>query len=384
MRLFLSIIFMAGVLSGCANWFESSSRPKPTPLTPIHATVPLAIKWSHSLDKNTLPASFPPVYDQGEVIVAHPKGSIHTLRADTGGLIAQLDLKRSLSSGVGLNAQLFLVGTAEGTLLAVDRSTGQSRWEQRLTSVTLEVPQVSSEVVVVRTNDDRITGFSLEGKQLWSVPHLSPQLTVRDTGSLALVGNEVVLAGITAGKIQVISLANGNILWEGLVANPSGATELERVTDVVTRPVYDGQYVCAVAYQGRIACFDAHNGNLLWAREISSSRGLAIDARNLYVTDEDDAVWAFDRTTGRNFWKQEALKYRTVSAPALVDGYLLVVDHEGTAHLLSSENGSIVGRITIGTSGQIGQALALGNQALVEGANGRVVMLSVKQATTTP
>ena len=43
---------------------------------------------------------------------------------------------------------------------------------------------------------------------------------------------------------------------------------------------------CAVAYQGRVACFDMGNGNRLWTRDLFRSKGLDLDDRNVFVTDE--------------------------------------------------------------------------------------------------
>ena len=37
--------------------------------------------------------------------------------------------------------------------------------------------------------------------------------------------------------------------------------------------------VCAVAYQGRVACFDITRGTLNWSRDISSLYGMAATAR---------------------------------------------------------------------------------------------------------
>jgi outer membrane protein assembly factor BamB len=373
----LLVLLSTSMLGGCASWFESSSRPLPTPLAPISSVQPLKAKWSESLS-STPAGSFAPVYDRGEILVATPSGTIQLFNADTGRRTVSFELKRELTSGVGVSGDLMLVGTADGALLAVDRTTGKTRWEQRLTSVTLEAPAVGGQIVMVRTNDDRITGFALaDGKQLWSEANFMPQLTVRNTGSLAALGSDVVLAGLSGGKMQVIAQSDGNLLWEGVVANPKGATELERITDVVSRPVYNGGQVCAVAYQGRVACFDAKSGNLMWAREVSSSHDLAMDEHNVYVSADDDSVWAFDRSTGRNVWKQDALKYRGLSAPAMLGRFVLVVDAQGIAHLLSNESGSIVGRTNIGTEGQTAQPLSLGNSVVVQGTNGRLVMLSL-------
>jgi outer membrane protein assembly factor BamB len=373
----LLVLLSTSMLGGCASWFESSSRPQPTPLTAIQTVQPVQVKWSESVGAAT-PGSFLPVYDRGEIVVADPDGRVTLLNADTGRQVARIDLKRSLSSGVAVAGNTLLAGTEDGYLLAADRASGKKLWEQKLTSVTLEAPAVGTQVATVRTNDDRLTGFQLsDGKQLWTQSHFMPELIVRNTGSLNAVGGDVVLAGLAGGKMEVVAQATGNPLWEGVVATPKGATELERVTDVVSRPQYQGQQVCAVAYQGRVACFDARSGNLMWAREVSSSQPVAMDESHVYVSAADDSVQAFDRTTGRSLWKQDAFKYRVLSGPVMLGRFILVVDAEGVAHLLSNENGSEVGRVETGIEGQPAQPLALGTSALVRGPNGRLVMLSL-------
>lgn len=365
------------LLGGCASWFQTSSRPAPTELAAIQAVQPVKVQWTDSVMADAV-GSFRPVYDRGEILIANPEGRIRILNADTGKERARLELKRNLSAGPAVAGDILLVGTESGTLLAVDRTTGKKLWEQPLTSVILEAPVASDQVVVVRTNDDRLSGFSLaDGKPLWSQSHFMPELTVLDTGSLTRIGQDVVLAGLSGGKLKVVAQSTGNVLWEASVATPKGATDLERITDVISRPVFTGQQVCAVAYQGRLACFDSRSGNLAWARDVSSADQLAVDDANIYVTNQDDEVLAFDRATGRNIWKLSALKYRGLSGPALLGRFVLVVDAEGYAHLLSNESGSIVGRIDIGTKGQPGQPVSLGNSALVKGPDGRLVMLTL-------
>jgi len=39
-----------------------------------------------------------------------------------------------------------------------------------------------------------------------------------------------------------------------------GATELERIADVTSRPWIEERQACAVAYQGRLACFEILRG----------------------------------------------------------------------------------------------------------------------------
>lgn len=376
-QLLVTAVLSSFLLAGCASWFESSSAAKPTPLAAIKPIQALNVKWTLSQAESA--SGFTPVYANGNVVTADPAGRIRTVDALSGRVATDVNLKRELSSGVAVAGDTVVVGTQDGKLLAVDRRSGKTLWEQTLTSVALEAPQVAAGMVVVRSNDGRITGFTLaDGKQQWSVAHTQPQLLVRNTGSMQAVGNEAVMVGLPGGKLDILSPANGNTLWEGVVANPRGATELERITDITSRPVYDGGQVCSVAYQGRVACFDAKSGSLMWARELSSSRGVALDASKVYATAEDGSVWAYDRNTGRNLWKNDALKFRNVSGPAMLGRFVLVTDGEGYGHLLSNESGSLVGRVKLGSEGVSAQPVSLGASALVQGVNGRLSLLSIE------
>lgn len=376
-QLLLTAVISSLSLAGCASWFEGSTQFPPTPLAAIKPLQSMSVKWT--LQQAAPAASFLPVYANGNVVTADAEGRIRSVDALSGRVQSDVSLKRALSAGVAVNGDTVLVGTQDAKLLAVNRLSGKVEWEQTLTSLMLEPPQIAGDIVVVRTNDARLTGFSVaDGKQQWSVGNVLPQLTVRNDGSMRAVGKEAVMVGQAGGQLDIINPLSGNTLWQGAVATPRGATELERVTDVTSRPVFDGGQVCAVAYQGRVACFDARNGSLQWAREVSSSRGLALDARNVYVTAENGSIWAYDRQTGRNVWKNDDLKYRNVSGPVLLGRFVLVVDGEGYAHLLSNESGGIVGRAKIGTSGPVNQPVSLGSSALVQGQDGRLAMLNLE------
>lgn len=61
----------------------------------------------------------------------------------------------------------------------------------------------------------------------------------------------------------------------------------------------------------------------------------------------------------------------------MIGRFVLVVDGEGYAHLLSNESGSIVGRSKIGTSGPVNQPVSLGSSALIQGQDGRLAMLNL-------
>lgn len=172
----------------------------------------------------------------------------------------------------------------------------------------------------------------------------TPTLTVRSHAGVVL-HRGAVFAGFPGGRMAALVLSNGNVGWEGVVALPRGATELERVADITSLPVIDGPQVCAVAFQGRAACFDVTNGTLLWARDVSSIAGLSVDARYLYVTDEKDAILALDKTNGASIWRQDKLTGRRVSGPLAFGRYVVAGDYQGYVHVLSREDGSFAARV---------------------------------------
>lgn len=379
MRFSLLATALAGsvLLSACSSWFDSSSRVQPTPLASFQARQPLQVKWTESLG-SALSAGFVPVYAQGNVVLAGSDGSVREWDSLTGRSMSDWRIKRRLSAGVAANADNVFVGSADGALLALDRKTGQKRWEAALTSYATEAPVLIGDVVVVRANDGRITGFDAkDGRQLWSNARALPQLLLKSGATMQSVGNnEALLLGQPGGRVVVLRPSNGEVLWESVLASPRGGTELERVTDVASRPQYENGQVCSVTYQGRVGCLDARSGSLIWARDLSSSRGVAIGDRDVYVTADDGSVQAFDRSTGRSMWKMDALKHREVSGPVRLGRFVLVADGQGYLHLLSNEDGSVVGRVRTDINGAQ-QPIVLGDNVLVYGTNGRIALVSL-------
>jgi len=176
----------------------------------------------------------------------------------------------------------------------------------------------------------------------------------------------VLFAGFSGGKLVSLALDSGTLRWEASVAVPKGATELERVTDVIGDPAVIGREVCAAAFQGRVACYDAQTGNQLWARELSSVTGVSADARYAFVSDERGAVHALDRSNGRSLWTQDRLTNRQLSLPLPVGDVIAVGDLEGYLHLLARDSGALVARRATDGSAVRAAPVALAKGLLVQ------------------
>jgi outer membrane protein assembly factor BamB len=226
-------------------------------------------------------------------------------------------------------------------------TTGKQKWLANVAGEVLAPVVVAGKSAIVRTADGRIFALSLaDGKRQWVYQRATPALLLRAETAVVATSSNVV-AGYPGGKLIALDLDDGKLTWEVTVSLPRGATELERVADVSGLPVIDGGRICAAAFQGKIACFDVQGGNTLWTREISSATGLAFDDKNVYVSDDQDVVHALDREGGASRWKQDKLKRRRLTVPVVVDGKVVVGDSLGYLHVLSKDDGAIIGRLGV-------------------------------------
>lgn len=378
--LILSLAACAGVgksiSTGFGLWGDKDKADRPAPLVEIKSAVPIKVQWQASVG-GAGDYVFSPAVAADSVFAAAHDGTLARFDADSGKQQWRIETGQKLSAGVGVGDGLVMVATRKGEVLAFDLD-GHPAWQAQVSSEVLSVPQAAEGIVVVRAADGEIFGLdSHDGKRKWVYQRALPALAIRSHAGV-VVTRGAVFAGYAGGKLVAISLVNGVLGWEGSVAQPRGASEIERIADITSLPVLDGNHVCAVAYQGRVACFEIMNGNLAWAREMSSISGMTLDQSSVYVSDASGAVHAMDKNSGASIWKQDKLLNRRLTEPLVRDGYVAVADLEGYVHVLSREDGSFVGRMPTDGSA-IGAAPQLvGQNILVQTRNGGLFSLAIQ------
>jgi outer membrane protein assembly factor BamB len=381
-RLPLLAALSALLLGACSsveklNPFGSSDpKLKPTELAAIQSTADLKVLWKENVGSAGA-FTFSPAVVGDSVYAAGRDGTV--ARFDGGRQVWRISAGQPLSGGVGSDGKLVVVGTPKGEVLAFDAAAGRETWKARVSSEVLAAPAVADGLAIVRSGDSRIFGFdAVDGKRRWVYQRSMPALSLRSNVGVVSAG-KVTLAGFPGGKLVAIANNNGAAVWEVTVALPKGATELERVADVTSSPVISGSTVCAAAFQGRAACFDSNTGNTLWSRDMSSSAGLDIDSRYVYVTDDKGAVHALDRNSGASIWKQDKLALRSLSRPlALGGGRVAVADYQGVVHLLRQEDGAFAARATTDGSAVRAEPVRFGADMLVQTANGGLFVLEAR------
>ncbi len=376
---------LALLLAGCGSmlnpgeWFaDEENIDAPAELVEITTDIGVQTLWSRSAGEGTdgQRLELVPYVYAGKVYVADSRGNVEAIDAVSGDRIWEHETGLPLSGGPGAGDHLVLVGSRDGELIALDATSGTERWRTRLSSEILSVPKAAAGRVVVHTMDGNLFGLdAADGRQVWLFSRSVPVLTLRGSSSPVISGDKVI-CGFASGKLNAFDLQTGELQWESSISIPSGRTELERMVDIDGElAVVDG-VIYVATFQGDLAAVSLETGVVLWRREMSSHAGAAADGYQVYVSDAEDQVWAIDPRSGAALWKQKKLRGRRLSAPAVLDQFVLVGDFEGYLHWLSVEDGSLVARTRVGDAPISTPPIVRDGIAYVYGDGGRLAALS--------
>lgn len=358
-------------LAGCAG---SDTRNDPAELTQYTPTVSPSVGWRVPVGSGTS-YGFSPAIVGDAVFAASRDGKVARIDAASGATVWNRQVANELSAGVGADGSTVAVVTPDGEVIALD-ANGDVKWRAQASSEVSVVPWVGAGVVVVRAGDYRVQAFNAaNGERIWNVQRPGPALALRAPSRMSQIQG-LVLAGMPGGRLLAIEPGAGAVVWEGIVAVPRGASDLERVNDVVGQPVVRGDLLCAAAYQGRVTCFNAREGGrTVWANNLSSIVGLAADDVRVYVPDNRDRVHAYGLQDGNTEWVQDALRNRRLTEPGVVGSWVLVGDLDGYVHALSATTGELSGRLSVGGGAISAPVQNMSGGALVQAGDSSVVFV---------
>lgn len=354
--LFAGVALLA--LSGCGTvkefFADDSYEAPPTELTEFEAEFEPKTLWSTGTGDgaNTEYANLAPWLQGDFIFTVDHEGDVRSHNAESGRREWRTQLDFPVATGVGGGEGLIVVGSQSGEVVALDEISGEELWRQRLSSEVLAPAKVGSDKVIVRTADGRLTALSAtDGNIMWNYQRAVPLLSLRGVSS-PMIDGQTVLAGYDNGKLVALSLNDGKVIWEKSVAVPSGRTELERLVDIDADPVIHDGVIYAVAFQGNLAALDIDTGQSLWDREMSSTSGIAVAAKDaIYVSDDESYLWAVADGTGDSLWRQTLLLRRNISAPVIAGDYVVVGDFEGYLHWVARSDGRFVARQRLDKTG---------------------------------
>jgi outer membrane protein assembly factor BamB len=334
------------IFAGCSK--DKDVEP-PAKLVNFPATLPVKELWGDKVGGGKkqvkLRLGLGPAVDNNLVFAASDKGELVAVNLDSGHQVWVKKFKRmQFSAGPGAALGKVVVGSSKGWVIALEGASGRELWRTRVNSELLSAPAIGEKAVVMRSVDGRLHAFDADsGKELWSVEQQVPRLSLRGT-AVPVIAKDIVVSGFDNGKVMAVALGSGDTVWDTALATPHGRTELDRLVDVDSSVSIVGDNVFATGFQGRTAMLALDSGQIWWAHDMSSYRGLAVDEENLFVTQSDGIVVALRQRDGSEIWRNDKLKRRGLSAPAVTSTAIAVADYQGYLHWLDKTTGALVAR----------------------------------------
>lgn len=370
-----------GAIAGCASE-EDTVIMAPVPVVSSEFTP--VTEWSASIGDGVgrYFSKLSPEFAYDKVFVASRDGVVKALTPDSGKTIWESNLEQDviarLSGGlVAAYGQLY-IGSENGEVIALDQETGEEAWRAEVNGEVLASPVAESNMILVHTSRGMLIALDKDsGEQKWTISTEVPSLTLRgDSAPVAVSGG--VFWGTANGRLAAAIVERGQLIWQQPVGTPKGATEIDRLVDVDAAPIVLGGKLYTVGINGQLMAIDLRSGKPSWKRNYSSAIDMATDARSLFVVTDNDHIAAVDARSGTELWSNSQLENRLLTAPSIINGYVVVGDSEGYLHWIDRASGEFVAQQFIDSSGFSVGPVELADGYLIVTRSGNVKKLQIK------
>ncbi|MBV7598189.1 MULTISPECIES: outer membrane protein assembly factor BamB [Aeromonas] len=374
-------------LQGCSLFSSEEDLTPMAALPVVESAFTADTQWSSSVGDGIgdFYSQLKPAVEEDHIYAAARDGDVTAFDRKSGQVLWSVDLaelpanvdKRSarLSGGlVSRYGKLFL-GSENGVVYALNEADGEVLWQTTVPGEVVASPAVEDGRVVVLTTSGRLIALDTdEGKQQWTLSEEQPPLTLR-SASAPVITNGAVLYGRADGKVGIALLSNGQPVRQSKVADPRGATELDRMVDVDATPLIAGDELYAIAYNGQLMARKLMTGDEVWKRKYSGYRDLAVTGNAIVLTDSRSHLFAVDRRNGLELWSNTQLENRSVTAPVIFGDYVVVGDVEGYLYWLDRTDGTIKAMQQLDSSGLYAAPLVDGDTLYVQSRGGKLYAL---------
>ncbi len=376
---YFSLAILATLLTACGG----SKLPKPTPLTTFSESAALQQVWvSHPNDGNDeLLFKLTPAIENNIIYTAGNDGTISALDTSTGKIVwTQRHKDLHFSSNITATQSALYLGTDRGQIVKLDKANGAIIWAKPVPSTVMAAPKSYNNAVFAKTINGEITTLDAQtGAPIWNYQQTLPSLILRDTSD-PIIQNPMVIVGFSNGALIAFDQVSGNILWTKQISLPEGKTDVERMADIAATPKVINKTVYAATYQGKLIAFDLNTRDTMWSVDISTYNDFSLSDTTLFVGNNNGDLIAVNRSNGAILWKQEALKYRYLTAPTYLGNDLVAIaDKEGYLHILSAKDGHFVARTSVDSDGVISAPLFINGLVIVQSNDGRLYAYKILQ-----
>lgn len=288
---------------------------------------------------------------QSQVTATGSDGTVLWSRA----LVPASDKDKDASGGgLAFGANTVFATTGFGELIALEATSGATRWRQKLDAPVTAAPTFDNGLVYVVTRDSRAWALDAEnGRIRWQLPG-APSAAVMIGGSGPAIANRVAVFPFGSGEIAGALKRTGIRVWGSSVAGQRRGRAYANISDITGDPVVDDGVIYAANQGGRVVALKTSSGERLWTANEGAYSPVWPAGDSLFLISDQNELVRLDRETGEKIWA-ERLPYYTKAkvkrrsrifahyGPVLAGGRLVVASEDGVIRSFNPETGALVG-----------------------------------------
>lgn len=274
-------------------------------------------------------------------------------------LIPASDKDRDASGGgLAFGDNTVFATTGFGELVALEATSGATRWRQRLEAPVTAAPTYADGLVYVVTRDSQAWALDASnGRIKWQLPG-TPSEAVMLGGSGPAVASRVVVFPFGSGEVAGALKKTGIRVWGGSVAGERRGRAYANISDITGDPVVADGIVYAANQGGRTVAMKAGSGERLWTAREGAYSPVWPSGDSVFLISDQSELLRLDKETGERIWgvelpyftKRKVKRRSRIFAhygPVLAGGRLLVASDDGLIRQFDPSTGALVGTTEI-------------------------------------
>lgn len=298
-----------------------------------------------------------PVIGGGKMFVEGTDGTIHAIDKKTGAEIWRKseddmddDMRPSaFGGGVSYDNGIVYATNGAGEVKAKNADTGELIWKVKPAGPLRGSPTIAFGQIYVMTQDNQIIALDARnGDLLWNKGGSIAQSGVFGVAAPA-AGQGTIVAGYSSGELSAYRYENGRELWADALARTNISTQVSSLTDIDADPIIDSGRVYALGQGGRMAAYELVTGQRIWELNLAGISTPAIAGEWIFTLTDDARLLAIARTNGRVRWISQLSQFRKEekkkdpifwTGPVLAGNQLWIASSRGEIWRLSAGEGS--------------------------------------------